>query len=141
MISSTSNVINSLGFIEEFIARNYAQKKIKSITPYAFAIGSKNNGEDLEYDYNIPKSLFFGYLQLSINPNDNNLQPEKIVLKYRSYLNHTPFYKYITRYVEKENLINEASSSLQLFDDLTLVQQSTKYDTYLEFVGYKIDLI
>lgn len=134
-------VINSLPFIEEFLSRNYAQKKIKAITPYSFTIGSNNNGEGLQYTYGLSKSLFFGTLQLSINPNNRNLQEERIIIKYRSYFNHTPFYKYITRFVEKENLINESSSSIELFDDLVITQQSNKYDFYFTFIGFKIDLI
>ncbi|QNK64251.1 hypothetical protein H7F33_07140 [Pedobacter sp. PAMC26386] len=141
MILPKGQIINSLDFIEDFLERNYAQKKIRSITPYSFTIGSNNNNEGLSYQYGLTKSLFFGQLQLSVNPNNNNLQDERIVIKYRSYFNHTPFYKFITRFVEKENLINEASNSIELFDDLVITQQSTKYDFYFTFIGFKIDLI
>lgn len=141
MILPEGQIINSLAFVREFLERNHAKKKIRSITPYAFAIGSNNHDEGLTYNYGLKNSLFFGYLQLSINPNESNLQEERITVKYRSYFNHTPYYKNITRFVEQENLINEASSSIELFDDLVITQQSTKYDFYFTFVGFKIDLI
>lgn len=135
------NQINSLEYIKEFLSAHYAQKQIKSIKPYCFTVGSDNHGEGLKYDYGLTNSLFFGNLYLSINPTGDVLQDEKIEIKYRSYLNHTPYYKYITRVVEKENMINEASASTELFDSLQVTQASSRYDFYFSFVGFKIDLI
>lgn len=133
--------IENLDFILEFMAAHHASKRVKSIKPYSFTIGSNHHGENLSLSYGLTNSLFYGKLQLCINPNDAPLAPEKIQIKYRSYLNHTPYDKYITRIVEKENLINEASDSLELFDNLQVTQQSNKYDFYFTFIGFKIDLI
>ncbi|PRY50387.1 hypothetical protein B0I27_109110 [Arcticibacter pallidicorallinus] len=133
--------ILSLGYIRQYLEKNYAGRRIKSITPYSFTVGSDHNNEGLQLHLGIEKALFYGHLYLSINPNDKNLQEEKIVIKYRSYFNHTPYFKHITRFVEKENLINESSSSIELFDSLEIAQQSTKYDFYFTFIGFKIDFI
>ncbi|MFB2120050.1 hypothetical protein [Parapedobacter sp. 2B3] len=133
--------IYSPAYIRSFLAENYSRMKVKSVIPYSFTVGSDNNGEDLPKDYHIPNSLFFGFFNLSVNPNDNALQPEKIEIQYRSYFNIEPYMKRITRYVEQENLINENSQSIELFDLLELNFESTKYDTYFTFVGYKIDIL
>lgn len=132
--------IYSLDYIKEFFRHNYAQKQIKSITPYSFTVGSQNNGENIQDTILIPDSIFYGFLYLCINPNENPLQNEVIKIRYRSYFNVTPYYKYISRFVEDENYINENSDSLELFDELTIQQASTKYDFYLTFVGFKIDV-
>lgn len=128
-------------YILEYLKNNYPQKAIRSIIPYSFTVGSNNNLEGLSLSYGLEKSLFYGFLYLCISPNDSNLAPEKIVIEYRSYLSQFPYQKRITRFVEQENLINENSSSLELFDLLTVTQESLKYDFYLTFVGFKIDLV
>lgn len=133
--------IYSSDFILKFIQHNYPSKQVRSVMPYSFTVGSNNNGEPIDLNYGLERALFYGFLYLNINPNDNALQVERIRIRYRSYFNQVPFYKTITRYVENENLINENSSSLELFDDLQVTQSSTKYDFYLTFVGFKIDLI
>lgn len=138
--SSSQKELMSIDFILLFIRRRFPNMQVKSTTPWSFTIGSNNNGEDLPSDYELQnKSLFYGKLFLSINPNDNPLASEKIKIKYRSYFNDKPFFKHITRQVEMENLINENSFSDELFDELTIDQQSNKYDVYFTFVGFKID--
>lgn len=137
---SDVKVILSLDYILQYISRSFSYKQVKSVTPYSFTVGSNNRGENLNQEYGLTSSLFFGHLFLSINPNDNDLADEKIEIKYRSYFNQKPYYKYITRFVEKENLINESTNSIELFDDLQITQQSNKYDFYFTFIGFKIDV-
>ena len=131
--------IMSLPFVEKYLSMNFPNIVIESVTPFSFTIGSNNQGEDIENSIDFQHSLFFGVLQICINPNGSDLQPEKIELKYRSYLNHKPFIKTITRIVETENMINEASESKELFDNLEISQTSTVYDFYVTFFGFKID--
>lgn len=131
--------IMSLDYILLYLQRNFSHISVKSVSPYSFTVGSNNQGEGLELDFSIQNCLFFGMLQISINPNDGNLQAEKIEIKYRSYLNNQPYLKTITRFVETENLINESSQSYELFDSLEVAQASTKYDFYFTFIGFKID--
>ena len=133
--------IASLPFIRQYLERAFSGRTIKSVTPYAFTVGSNFQNEGLTYNEGTDKAVFYGHLYLSINPNSNDLQPERIQIKYRSYLHHRPFIKTITRFVEKENLINEASQTLELFDSLEVTQQSTRYDFYFTFLGYKIDFV
>ncbi len=133
--------IDSLHFVIDYIRENFTYLEIKSIQPYSFTIGSNHNGESVSFDFEQANSLFYGMLTLSINPNQNLLQEEEILVKYRSYWNKRPFWKYIRRQVENENLINEASTTTELFDQIELSQDSTKYDLYLTFVGFKIDII
>lgn len=133
--------INSIEFAKEFVALHHTDKQIKSVKPYSFTVGSNNHNEGLTYSYGKMYSLFYGYLYLNVNPNGNPLQDEKIEIRYRSYFNKKPYFKYITRIVEKENMINESSSSIELFDMLEVTQASTRYDFYYTFVGFKIDLI
>lgn len=140
MINSNFNIY-SPDYIRAFLRENYPQKEIRSVIPYSFTVGSNNDGENLASSYKLERALFYGFLYLNVNPNSNALQAEKIEIKYRSYFNVTPYKKRITRIVEIENLINENSSSIELFDDLEITQYSTKYDFYLTFVGYKIDII
>ncbi len=138
--SSSEKELMSVDFILLFIRRRFPQKQIKSVTPWSFTVGSNNNGEDLPNSYELTnKSLFYGKLFLSVNPNDNPLANEKIKIKYQSYFNDKPFFKHITRQVEMENIINENSFSDELFDELTIEQQSNKYDVYFTFVGFKLD--
>ena len=131
--------IMSLPFITKYLEMNFPSINIQTVTPYSFTIGSNNQGENIDNQINFPQSLFFGILQVCINPNDSQLSEERIEIKYRSYLNEKPFYKTITRLIELENYINEASESNELFDDLQITQASVKYDFYLTFVGFKID--
>lgn len=138
-INNNQGQIMSLDYILLYLRRNFPNITIKSITPYSFTIGSNNNGENLYSDYALERSLFFGTLQICINPNASVLDDEKIEILYRSYFNGTPYMKRITRIVEKENLINEASYSSELFDSLSISQASIKYDFYLTFIGFKID--
>lgn len=138
-ISESEGQIMSLPFIGLYLRRNFPALTIKSVTPFSFTIGSNNNGENLEEEYAIERCLFFGTLQICINPNGNALANEKIEIKYRSYFNGLPYFKTITRIVEQENLINEASFSTELFDSLQISQASNKYDFYLTFIGFKID--
>ncbi|MGJ1351998.1 hypothetical protein ACR79P_06505 [Sphingobacterium spiritivorum] len=133
--------INSLPFVVDYIRENFSQLEIKSVSPYSFTIGSNFNGEPISYDFDQEYSLFYGDLFLSVNPNSNVLQNEEIVLTYRSYWNTKPYLKRITRQIEIENLVNESSVSTELFDKITLDQTSSKYDVYVTFVGFKIDII
>ena len=133
--------IYSPAYIRAFLQENYPRKKVESVIPYSFTVGSNNNGENLPNEFKLQNSLFYGYLYLNINPNDAELQTEKIEIIYRSYFNVEPFYKRITRFIEDENYINENSNSIELFDDLQITQKSDKYDFYLTFVGYKIDVL
>lgn len=138
-IKDSEKLIMSLDYILLYIKRNFPHIQTKSITPFSFTIGSKNNDEPIQNTLELPNSLFFGTLQICINPTDAILQAERIRIKYRSYLNRTPFFKTITRMVETENLINESSESKELFDSISITQTSTKYDFYLTFLGFKID--
>lgn len=133
--------INSLPFVMDYINENFSELEIKSVSPYSFTIGSNHNNETIDYEIELQRSLFYGDLFISINPNDNQLQDEKIKLSYRSYWNEKPFYKHITRQIEIENLVNESSVSTELFDKITLDQISSKYDVYVTFLGFKIDII
>lgn len=130
--------INSLEFAREFIEVNHPKRKIHDVIPYAFTIGSSNNGENLPTQFKQPNALFFGFLTLCVNPNENVLQDEVIKIKYQSYFNVNPYYKHINRIVEQENLINEITTSIELFDDIELVQASQKYECYLTFTGYML---
>jgi len=138
-IQDNEKQIMSLDFVLLYLNRNFPHIDVKSVTPYSFTIGSNNHAEGIEDNIDLPRSLFFGMLQVCINPNDAPLAVEKIEIKYRSYLNVKPFIKTITRQVEQENLINESSVSNELFDSLTITQASDKYDFYLTFMGFKID--
>jgi hypothetical protein len=136
---TSAKIIMSLDYVIDYLNKRFPHLSIKSVTPYSFTIGSNNQGEGLSQTEEQQRTLFFGLLNISINPNDNALAPEKIEIKYRSYFNPTPYFKTITRQVESENLINESSQSYELFDSLTISQSSTKYDFYLTFIGFKID--
>lgn len=138
-IKDSEKNILSLDYILLYINKNFPHLQVQSITPFSFTIGSNNHDENIEDSISLPGSLFFGKLFICINPNDAPLAPEKIEIKYRSYLNRVPFFKTITRQVEQENLINESSVSEELFDSLTITQASEKYDFYLTFMGFKID--
>lgn len=138
-INESEKTIMSLDFVLLYLQRNFPHIDVKSVTPYSFTIGSNNHSENIDDSIDLPRSLFFGQLQICINPNDAPLAPEKIEIKYQSYLNVKPFFKTITRQVEQENLINESSVSNELFDTLTITQASDKYDFYLTFMGFKID--
>jgi len=140
--SLTSNYqygIMSLPFCIDFVRENFPHLQIKSISPYSFTIGSQNNEENISYNHQQSNSLFFGKLYLNINPNENELEPEVIKITFRSYFNTIPYEKHINRIVERENLINEQTYSEELFDNISLIQTSKKYDLYLTFVGFKID--
>lgn len=138
--TSSQKELMSVDFILLFIRRRFPSFQIKSVTPWSFTVGSNNHAEDLPSVYELPnKSIFYGKLFLSINPNSNPLASEQIKIKYRSYFNDKPFFKHITRQVEMENIINENSFSDELFDQLSIEQQSNKYDVYFTFVGFKID--
>ena len=132
--------INSIEFAREFIEVNHPKRKIYRVIPYAFTIGSNNNSEGLPAEFNQNGCLFFGNLTICLNPNTSDLANELIRIRYRSYFNVIPYFKYITRIVEMENLINEITTSVELFDSLTIQQSSAKYDFYLTFTGYKIDV-
>lgn len=132
--------ILSLPFVIDYINENFASRQIKSISPHSFTIGSNHNGENIGYNIEQHNCLFFGELHLSINPNENALQDETIKIRYRSWFNTQPYYKHIQRVVEQENYINEQTVSHELFDHLTLAQGSLKYDVYLTFIGFKIDI-
>lgn len=138
-IKESEKLIMSLDYILLYLKRRFPHIDVKSYVPFSFTIGSNNQGEGIEDTFEMQRSLFFGHLNISINPNDAPLEEEKIEIKYRSYFNTIPFIKTVTRQVEKENLINESSQSNELFDQLTISQQSDKYDFYLTFIGFKID--
>lgn len=138
-IKDTEKIIMSLDYILLYIKRNFPHLQVKSISPFSFTVGSNNHAEPIENSLDLPNSLFFGTLQICINPTNAVLQAEKIEIKYRSYLNRVPYFKTITREVEIENLINESSESKELFDSISITQTSTKYDFYLTFLGFKID--
>lgn len=133
--------IDSLPFVIDYIKDNFSFLEIKSVSPYSFTIGSDNHGENIQMDIELKNSLFFGDLQICINPNSNPLADELIELKYRSYWNTRPYWKFITRKVEIENLINESTYSRELFDSIELTQLSNSYDVYVTFTGFKIDVI
>lgn len=133
--------IASLPFVLDYITAAFPQYEIKSVSPISFAIGSNNHNEGLSYEHELKNSLFFGDLKISINPNTDDLAFEEIRLRYRSHWNFRPYWKTITRKVEEENLINEATVTTELFDKIELTQVSSKYDLYVEFVGFKIDII
>lgn len=133
--------IGSLPFVIDYVREHFSQLEIKSVSPYAFAIGSNFNGENISYEVEHENCLFFGELSIQINPNSNVLADELIEVQYRSYWNNVPFFKRISRKVEIENLINESTVSVELFDKITLTQLSNSYDVYVTFKGFKIDVI
>lgn len=133
--------IDSLPFVIDFIKENFSHLEIKSVSPYSFTIGSNWNDEGLNYDIELSNTLMYGNLNLSINPNGNPIADELIQLKYRSYFDKKPFFKHITRKVEIENIINESTISVELFDKIELTQMSNAYDLYVTFTGFKIDVI
>lgn len=138
-ITSQQGNLMSLDFILLLIKKQFPHLIIRTITPYTFTIGSNNNGENLPLEEDLKSSMLFGNLQLCINPNDNPLATEKVQIRYRSYFNTKPYFKTITRQIEIENWLNEATVSTELFDKLTITQQSDAYDVYLTFIGFKID--
>lgn len=131
--------IMSLDYILVYLERNFPFLTVSSVRPFSFTIGSNNHNEGIENVFQMNSCLFFGNLNVCINPNGVEMEAEKIEIKYRSYFNQVPFIKTITRMVEIENYINEASVTAELFDNLDISQQSTAYDFYLTFLGFKID--
>lgn len=133
--------IMSLDYVLTYMERSFPLLKVSSVRPFSFTIGSNNHGEGISNKLEMKKCLFFGKLQICINPNGNLMVPEKIEIKYRSHFNDRPYLKTITRIVEIENYINESSESVELFDQLTITQESSAYDFYLTFYGFKIDVV
>jgi|GEM_PF-2281670 len=135
--------IDSLAFVLDYVRDNFSHLEIKSVSPYSFTIGSDWHGDNptLVYHAEYENCLFYGDLSVSINPNGNPIADELIELRYRSYWDKQPFIKWITRKVEIENLINESTVSVELFDRITLTQLSSAYDVYVTFKGFKLDVI
>jgi len=137
--------IDSLAFVLDYVRDNFPHLEIKSVSPYSFTLGSSWQPdpwkENIGYGADYANCLFYGHLSISINPNSDVLADELIELRYRSYWNKIPFWKRITRKVEIENLINESTVSVELFDRIDLSQLSASYDLYVTFKGFKLDVI
>jgi hypothetical protein len=133
--------IMSLDYVLTYMERSFPLLQVASVRPYSFTIGSNNHAEGIQDHFEMKKCLFFGKLQICINPNGTAMVPEKIEIIYRSHLNDRPYFKTITRLVEIENYINESSESVELFDLITITQASSSYDFYCTFLGFKIDIV
>ncbi|RQO68524.1 hypothetical protein DBR40_19985 [Pedobacter sp. KBW01] len=122
-----------------YLQHNFPDRRIESVTPYSDTIGSVNHSEGLENELKINGSMFFGKLQLDINPNGSSFAADNITIEIDSLLNTKVFTRHLNRIVEIQNYINEQTERIELFDRVKVVQTSTLYDTYLAFIGFKID--
>ena len=139
-IFGNAKEIMSLDYVLTYMSRSFPGFTVESVRPFSFTIGSNNHGEGIENELEMKNTFFFGKLVICINPNGEMITAEKIEIKLRSYLNSAPYIKTITRLVEAENYINEASESIELFDQIEISQQSTAYDFYLTFLGFKLNI-
>lgn len=135
----TSKDILSLDWVLLYIQKNYPQYQVKSVSPYTFTLGSSNHGEGLELEKEIPNTLFFGKLQLDINPNGSTFANDNINLIIHSLFNPTSFDRHLNRIIEIQNYINEQTERTELFSRVEITSNSSLYDTYLSFIGFKID--
>lgn len=134
-----SKDILSLDWVLIYLQVNYPRYQIKSVTPYTFTLGSNNHSEGLELTKKEPHTLFFGKLQLDINPNGDAFANDNISLKIHSLFNPVSFDRHLTRIIEIQNYINEQTERIELFDNVEITSNSILYDTYLSFIGFKIE--
>ena len=131
--------ILSLDYAIKYLQQNFPDIQLDAVRPFAFVIGSNNNAEGIPNQFTAKDSLFFGNLKISINPNTSNMVTEKIRVKYRSFYNgNKPYWKHITRLIDGENIIYEASQTSELFSQIEIAQESSAYDLYVEFLGFKM---
>lgn len=133
--------INTPEYLKAYLRENYPRFQIKSIIPFSFCIGTSNHGVTLQKEIIKSNCLYFGILNFTMSPISVDAVTERVEIEYTSFLNFQPYKKRITRLVVPENTINENSSNYELFEDCKINFESNKYDTYLNFVGYRIDLI
>lgn len=122
-----------------YLQHNFPDRIIESVTPFSTTIGSNNHTEGLENELRIKGSMFFGKLQLDINPNGNTFANDNITIEIDSLLNTKPFTRHLNRIVEIQNYVNEQTERIELFDRVKVISTSTLYDCYLALIGFKID--
>lgn len=138
---SMANNPETIDYCLKYMELYHTTKAIKAVTPYSFFLGT-GEGMDLKLENN--NSLFWGKVILDINPNGGLLVNTQIVLKIGSMFTSNSLHgaqeKKITRYIEKENFLNESSERWEFFNALELTGISTAYDVYVTFIGFKIDM-
>lgn len=122
-----------------YLQHNFPNRRIESVTPYSHTLGSNNNSEGLENELFIKGSMFFGKLQLDINPNGNTFAADNITIEIDSLLNTKVFTRHLNRIIEVQNYLNEQTERIELFDRLKIISSSSLYDSYLALIGFKID--
>jgi len=138
--AQASKDILSLDWVLNYIQVNMPVYQVKAVTPASYTIGSNNHSEGLESVLQIENSIFFGRLQLDVNPNGNAFAADNITMLINSLLNPTPYTRHLNRIIEIQNYLNEQTERIELFDRLEITSTSTLYDTYLTFIGFKIDV-
>lgn len=133
--------ISTVDYALAYLELYHTKKSVRAVTPFSFMLGS-DAGMPLKTE--TENSLYWGKVILDINPNLSPLVDTTIVLKINSMLDSNATSrsseKRITRYIEKENFLNESSERFEFFDFIELANLSTAYDVYVTFIGFKIDL-
>jgi len=122
-----------------YLQHNFPDRRIESVTPFSYTIGSNNHGEGLENELKISGSMFFGKLQLDVNPNGNAFANDNITIELDSLFNTKVFTRHLNRIIEIQNYLNEQTERIELFDRIKITSSSTLYDSYLALIGFKID--
>lgn len=134
-----AKTILSLDWVLVYLRERFPQYQAKSVTPFSETLGSVNHSEDLKNKLFYPNSMLFGKLQLDINPNGSTFADDNITLRIRSFLNGAPFDRHLNRIIEIQNYLNEQTERTELFTEIEFTSKSTLYDSYLTFIGFKID--
>nr|8A06_E Chain E, Penton protein P12 [Flavobacterium phage FLiP] len=132
---------NTIDFCLSYLELYHTTKAVKACTPFSFILGSDAG---MQRATETTESLYWGKVILDINPNLSPLVNTTIVLEIESMLSSNSINrsenKRITRYIEKENFVNESSERFEFFKSMELSHLSTAYDVYVTFIGFKIDL-
>lgn len=135
-----ANNPETIDYCLKYMELYHTTKAVKAVTPFSFFLGT---GDGMDLKLETVNSLYWGKVILDINPNLSPLINTTIVLEigsmFMSNTNRQSQKKKITRYIEKENFLNESSERFEFFDQLELTSLSTAYDVYVTFIGFKID--
>lgn len=137
---STSKEILSLDWVLLYLQHNFPNLQVKEVVPYTHALGTNNHNEGLDQVLEIKNSLFFGRLQLDINPNGSAFVAEEVTIQISSLFNHARYTRHLNRIIEIQNFLNEQTERIELFDRLSIENVSTGYDTYMTFIGFKLEV-
>jgi len=131
----------TIDFCMSYLEHFHTRKDVRSVLPFSFMIGS-DVGMDRETK--TENSLYWGKVTFDINPNLTPLVDSKLELSIHSLVSanslQKPHIKKLTRYVEEQNYLNEATERFEFFSKLELTALSPAYDVYATFIGFKIDL-